>query len=306
MHGWRGYIIFSALLAVMSPGAAEPSGSTPSLPKITATKFHEQCILLGAHRGGRHIWPENTVFAYTKAAERWPSILLEGDLLLSKDGEVVVIHDLTVDRTTNGQGFVKDMTLEELKQLDAAYHFSADGGATFPYRGSGITIPTLKEVLDAAPNHLFLFEMKDASGIAEATAKVIRAAEAADRCVLAAISPLSTNWIRQNAPEIAVCYDYAEALRMLSAYRQGDWDAYVPVAPMMAISPGLERRFQITEEEFKAIREKGVLYLMFTINNRDEMKRLLERGVDSILTDYPDVLDAVIQETRQSKAAKAE
>ena len=57
------------------------------------------------------------MFAYTKAAERWPSILLEGDLLLSKDGEVVLIHDLTVDRTTNGQGFVKDMTLEELKQL---------------------------------------------------------------------------------------------------------------------------------------------------------------------------------------------
>ena len=302
MQVWKMAFLAAASLAALQTGLAEEKKSAPAEKMSVGARFFSQNILLGAHRGGRHVWPENTVLAFSQAAERWPHVLLEGDLLLSKDGEVVVIHDLTVDRTTNGQGFVRDLTLEELKQLDAAYHFTTDVGLTYPYRGTGVTIPTLKEALAAAPNHLFLFEMKEAAGIAEATVKVIRDAQATDRCILASVSPVAMRWVRENAPEIATCYDHIEAIRMLAAYRDGDWENYTPVAQMLAISTGLEQQFGVTDEEISAIRRKGILYLVFTINNREEMKRLMLRGVDCILTDYPDVLEEVIREVKQSAA----
>ncbi len=302
MQVWKTAFVAVAVSAAFKTGLAEENKCNVREEASVGARFFSQCILLGAHRGGRHVWPENTVLAFSQAAERWPNALLEGDLLLSRDGEVVVIHDLTVDRTTNGQGFVSDLTLGELKQLDAAYHFTTDGGLTYPLRGSGVTIPTLKETLAAAPNHLFLFEMKEATGIAEATVKVIRDAQATDRCILASVSPVAMRWVRENAPEIATCYDHLEAIRMLAAYRDGDWENYAPVAQMLAISSGLEKQFNVTDEEISAIRKKGILYLVFTINNREEMKRLLLRGVDCILTDYPDVLEKVIREVQESAA----
>lgn len=298
MQTWKTVTVVVVSLAALQIALADETKSKPVENASAGARFFSQCILLGAHRGGRHVWPENTVLAFSQAAARWPDVLLEGDLLLSRDGEVVVIHDLTVDRTTNGQGRVSDLTLEELKQLDAAYHFSTDGGLTYPYRGTGVTIPTLKEVLAAAPNHLFLFEMKEAAGIAEATVQVIRDAQATDRCILASGSPMAMRWVRDNAPEIATCYDFVEAMRMLTIYREGDWKNYAPVAQMLAVSTDLERRFKITDEEINAIRKKGILYLVFTVNDRQEMKRLLLRGIDCVLTDYPDVLEEVIQEVR--------
>ncbi len=302
MQAWKTVFVAVALLTALQTGLADEKKSEPVEKASVGARFFSQCILLGAHRGGRHVWPENTVLAFSQAAARWPDVLLEGDLLLSRDGEVVVIHDLTVDRTTNGQGLVSDLTLEELKQLDAASHFTTDGGLTYPYRGTGVTIPTLKEALAAAPNHLFLFEMKEAAGIAEETVQVIRDAQATDRCILASVSPLAMRWVRDNAPEIATCYDYVEAMRMLTVYREGDWEDYAPVAQMLAISTGLEQRFNITDEEVNAIRKKGILYLVFTVNDRKEMKRLLLRGIDCVLTDYPDVLEEVIQEVKEPSA----
>ena len=112
----------------------------PARPENAAARFpvFAKPMLLGAHRGGRALWPENTVVAFRACAERWPDILLEGDLHLTADGHVVVLHDATVDRTTDGAGPVAGMTLEQVKQLDAGYRFTPDDGATFPWRGKGV------------------------------------------------------------------------------------------------------------------------------------------------------------------------
>lgn len=257
--------------------------------------FVERSILLGLHRGGRDQWPENTVIAFQEAVKRWPNALLELDVHATADGQVVVIHDDTVDRTTDGTGGVWNMTLAEVRALDAAYQFSTDGGKTFPWRGKGVTIPTLKEVLEVAPTHRFLIEMKDGQRIAAATVAAIEEAGAEDRCMLAAVPPQFIEEARALAPEIATCYDFVSAATMLSELRYGDWNRYSPEHKAIALSPKLQRQFDLTEEEIHALQNKGILVIFWTINKEEDMRLLLKMGVDSILTDRPDVLAAMLE-----------
>ena len=107
--------------------------------------------MLVAHRGGSLIAPENTLVAFRSAVETWWADMLEMDAHLTRDGQVVVIHDPTVDRTTDGTGRVADLTLREIQALDAGYRF-LDGAGAYPFRGKGAVVPTLEEVLVAFPN----------------------------------------------------------------------------------------------------------------------------------------------------------
>ena len=107
--------------------------------------------LVMAHRGGAGLWPENTMFAFERAAEMGADVI-ETEIHSTADNNLVLIHDKTVDRTTNGTGPVNSFTLAELKELDAGYKWTTDGGRTFPFRGKGITVPTLEEVFTGLPN----------------------------------------------------------------------------------------------------------------------------------------------------------
>src|SRR5215212_10815244 len=93
-----------------------------------------------AHRGASTLAPENTLEAFRIAVEEGAGGL-ELDVHLTRDGHVVVIHDPTVDRTTRGAGVVSEMTIDELRRLDAGYGFSLDGGRTRPYHGRGVWVP---------------------------------------------------------------------------------------------------------------------------------------------------------------------
>src|SRR5690349_592508 len=102
--------------------------------------------LVVAHRGGAALRPENTLVVFRHASDVGADIL-EMDLQVTADDTLVVLHDPTVDRTTNGMGPVRSLALRDAQALDAAYRWTPDGGATFPYRGQGVTIPTFAEVL---------------------------------------------------------------------------------------------------------------------------------------------------------------
>ena len=117
--------------------------------------------LVFAHRGGGGLYPENTLEAFKYSVSMGVDVL-ELDVHSTSDGTLVVMHDSQVDRTTNGSGQVNQMTLVQLKKLDAGYGFTPDGGKTYPYRGRGITIPTLQEVFDALPDKTFNIEPKQA------------------------------------------------------------------------------------------------------------------------------------------------
>ncbi len=247
------------------------------------------------------LWPENTVEAYKSAVAKWPDILLEGDAHLTSDGYVVVLHDDTVDDTTDGSGPVTSMTLAQVKALDAGYRFTPDHGKTFPFRGKGITIPLLSEALAAVPSSRFLIELKPHAGVADATVKVLQEYQALDRVVLASFDPGLIRRARALEPKVLACYDAIDGLDMLAKLRGNQWDAYRPVADMLAADTRLLEKLHITPGELRAIHDKGIAVLIHTVNDPDAMRRYLAIGVDSLLTDRPNVLAGVIAENAESK-----
>ena len=116
-------------------------------------------VILG-HRGAAGVRPENTLISFKEAIKEGADIL-ESDLHLTADGEVVLMHDPNVDRTTNGHGPISNMTLQEVKALDAGYCFTTDEGGTYPFRGQGVRVPTLAEFLSTFPDKRVNFEIKD-------------------------------------------------------------------------------------------------------------------------------------------------
>jgi len=122
--------------------------------------FTEARTLAIAHQGGRGLWPENTLLAFERALDLGVDVV-EMDLRGTSDRHIVVHHDPSVERTTEGAGLVRELTLEEIRALDAGYRFEveADGTLTHPYRGRGLVVPTLLEVLDRFPESRLNLEM---------------------------------------------------------------------------------------------------------------------------------------------------
>src|SRR5262245_53518696 len=126
-----------------------------------------------SHRGGALLAPENTLFAFRMALERYRTDVLELDVHLTRDGELVVFHDATLERCTNGSGPLSALSFAELRRLDAGYGFTRDG-RTFPFRGQGIQIPSLREVLRTFPTARLNVEVKpDVPGIEDAFSRLL-------------------------------------------------------------------------------------------------------------------------------------
>jgi glycerophosphoryl diester phosphodiesterase len=135
------------------------------------------------HRGAAAYAPENTIASFRRALEIGAEAI-EFDVRRSADGEAVVIHDPTLDRTTDQTGPVAQRTVAELRRADAGHRFSPDRGTATPFRGQGIAIPTLAEVIAAFPGVPLLIEIKEA-GVQAAVAAALIAGGATDRAVLA-------------------------------------------------------------------------------------------------------------------------
>lgn len=295
--------MFRWLIGVLATAAAAAglSGAAMAIREdsvMNQGRFTRENIRICAHRGGKALWPENTVLAYTESSKRFPKLLIEGDAQLTADGEVVLIHDDSVDRTTNGTGRVFQLTLAQIKELDAGYRFTTDGGATFPYRGQGITIPTFAEALAAVPGGLFLIEMKGGAQTPRIMAEVIRNARAEDRVILASFHEGLMQKLKQAAPEIATCFTYGKGMQMLRALREGNWNEYEPPHLLLALPDDIQKNLKLTRDEVAAIRAKGVLVQVHTVNDPAEMREFIELGVDSIISDHPDVLERVLAEAK--------
>lgn len=267
--------------------------------------FFNNPLPLGAHRGGSLLWPENTVHAFEHAAQQWPHILLEADVRVSKDGHLVLMHDATVERTTEGTGRVEEMTFEELRALDAAHDFTRDN-ATFPLRGKGIKIPTLQEALAAAPKHRFLVELKAKPEHAPLLMRAIQEAGAQPRVAFASFDPKVMEALRKEKPDALFCYDMNSGLALIQALRGGKWEDYEPAARILSVTSELHTQFRISPAEIERIQAKGIVYQLHTLNSREEMEQALKSGVQSILTDNPLLLDEVLKEIVQVSAVPAE
>ncbi len=249
-----------------------------------------------AHRGASARAPENSLEAFRLAAEDGAGGL-ETDVHMTRDGHVVAIHDDTVDRTTDGSGLVREMTLAELQSLDAGYRFTPDGGATYPYRGLGVRVPELREVLREFPDLAVNVDIKEEQpGVEEAMLRVIEGADAADRVlvvsertpVIGRFRELSGGRVRTGASrgESRLFY-YLSALRQEGRLR--------PAYDALQVPVWHGNRELVTPRFLEAAHGVGVRVDVWTIDEPAEMRRLLDLGVDVVMTNRPGVLAGVLR-----------
>ena len=220
---------------------------------------------------------------------------LEMDVHATSDGTVVVIHDSTLDRTTDGQGAVAAHTSEQITRLDAGYWFTHDG-ESFPYRGQGIRVPTLDSVLSAFPDQCFNIEIKqEAPPIVDAVVRVLECAGARDRVLLAAQRDSIMNTIRKAVGnQFATGMSVGDVTEFMDRFARNDWEDYRPPGRALQIPTRFEEIELVTRETVSAAHRVGLEVHVWTINDAAEIQRLLDLGVDGIMSDLPDLVTAAI------------
>jgi glycerophosphoryl diester phosphodiesterase len=251
-------------------------------------------VLVIAHRGGRHLWPENTLYAFERAWEMGVDVL-EMDLHGTADGALVLMHDKTVDRTTNGSGAIQDHSLAELQALDAGYRWTADDGVTFPFRGMGIKVPTLDEVFEALPEALMNIEIKQSEpSIVEPFCQAIREHGMEEQVLIASFDQPTIIAFRQACPDVATTAGEDE-VRLLYMLGRVYLDRAVSAPAEVVQVPQFSGETHVTIPRFvQAARGRNMEVHVWTVNETEELQEMLDLGVDGIITDYPDRLLALL------------
>nr|WP_101845627.1 glycerophosphodiester phosphodiesterase family protein [Halobacillus sp. Marseille-P3879] len=243
---------------------------------------NENQVLNIAHRGASGYAPENTMAAFDKAFNM-KADMFEIDVQMSKDGELVVIHDTTVDRTTDGTGKVGDLTYDELQQLDA--------GSFFGEEFAGEKIPTLGEVLDEYKGKIgILIEMKSPSlypGIEEKIAEELKKRNLDkpnnDKIIVQSFEHNSVQAFHSILPDVPVGVLLSYSGDGISNEQMIEFSSYAEyVNPNMAM---------IDTELVERIHEYGMQTHPWTVRDQESADYLLEVGADGIITDYPDYVD---------------
>jgi len=240
-----------------------------------------------AHRGGAGLAPENTRGAFKQAAE----LGVDGcelDVRLSKDGEVVVIHDATLERTTDADGPVSALTAAELERVDAGFRFGA--GAGFPWRGRSEGVPRLADVLADHPALAFIVEVKgDDPAVARAAAAVVARAGALDRVCFGGFSDATLAAVR--AAEPAACTSAATEEIRWALYKSYVWWPPGRVAYQAFQVPEVANGgTRVVSPRFvRVVRRGGRVLHVWTVNTPADIARLKAWGVDGVITDRPDV-----------------
>ena len=250
--------------------------------------------LVIAHRGGAGLWPENTLHAFLRAAESGADVI-ETDVRATADGELVLFHDENLDRTTDGAGRLRRLTLAELKRLDAGYRWSPDGGRSFPLRGQGVTVPTLREVFAALPSVRFNIEPKQPEPpVAAALCRLIREHGMASRVMVAAFGGAVMGQFRRECPEVATSASTAEVSSFLALQRAGLVGSYGPPMQALQVPEAAGGVRLLTADFVAAAHARNLRVHAWTVNDEGAMRRLVALGVDGIMTDYPDRLLRVL------------
>ena len=271
---------------------------TPDAPASSYYRNIERPLVI-AHQGGDGIWPGDTMFAFENAVKIGVDVL-EMDAHITKDRQIVLMHDEEVDRTTNGTGLVEDLTLDELKQLDAAYKWSNDDGNTFPFRGQRIQVPTLEELFQTFPQMHYVIEIKlTRNPIDKPLCDLIREHNMQDNVVVASFHDEAMQNFRAICPEVATSASRSEVTTFvllgkifLSGLVAPQYESIQP-----PYDPAESKNIPIMTRRF--IREahaKNIAVEPWTVDDPELMKQYIEWGVDGIMTDRPDLMVEVLKQ----------
>lgn len=272
----------------------------------------ERRVLNYAHQGGAREGPSSTLFAMRQALEGG-AVALELDVHATADRQLVVCHDDTVDRTTDGTGRIADLTLDAVQSLDNAYWWVpgsvVDHDARpedYPLRGRGpadpeLRIPTVGEVLSALPGAYINIDIKQTAPAVEPyedlVADVLAEHGRGDDVIVASFFDAATDAFAALAPAISTAAGVQAIAGFYFAVQQG----HEP-PPMrhhaIQVPPTFQENTVVTEAFVQAAHQLGVAVHVWTIDEADEMQRLVDLGVDGIMTDRPSVLSEVLRGER--------
>ncbi len=251
---------------------------------------------LFGHRGAAGVAPENTLPSFRRALADGVDVF-ELDVHATRDGEVVVLHDPLLDRTTDATGPVATMTYAEVARSDAGWRFTPDGGATFPFRGQGIRVPRLRDLLAEFPEIPLNIEIKvPGDALRDAVVAMVRAARAP--IVLAAEHDVIMQSIRQAAPDVPTSLAAGEVAAFIGALGEGRAPIWPVGAVALQIPPAFGDITLVSPETVAAAHALGAEVHVWTINDAAEAARLLELGCDAIMTDVPHVIAPLVRQRR--------
>jgi glycerophosphoryl diester phosphodiesterase len=251
---------------------------------------------LFGHRGASAEAPENTLPAFDRA---WACgvAYLETDCHATRDGEVVILHDPEVERTTDGSGPIRELRFSQVERLDAGFRFSSDGGRTFPYRGQGIRIPRLVEVLERFPDARVNLEVKaEDPAVAEEVLRIVRRSGAAPRMLLASDKDDLLEHMRKLDPGTALGSSLGDVVAFFEAFRNGEIERHTPRGQALQIPPQFMGEDLVTPASVEAAHRVGLHIHVWTVNDPEEMARLLDCKVDGLMSDDPQTLVRVARE----------
>jgi glycerophosphoryl diester phosphodiesterase len=246
---------------------------------IVCKQDNSEGFIITAHRGASAVAPENTLIAYQKAIEMGADYA-ELDVRQTKDGAIVLMHDKTIHRTTGVKGFVWDFTLEELKQVEAGSWFGEE------FRGE--PIPTLEEVIRLVKGRMKLnIEVKiseNEPGIAQRVIDIVRSENFSKSCIITSFDMETVKTFKAIAPDLKTGLIFDKEYR--SDVFEGNWEI-------------LSSNYELVDAEFMRLaKHSGKKTYVWTVNDKEEMLRLIGLGVDGIITDKPDLLKSVLTELK--------
>jgi len=236
-------------------------------------------FLVMAHRGSMGHAPENTLAAFQLGIDQGCNAI-ELDIHLSKDGELVVIHDDTLNRTTNLTGKVNDLTVQELKQADA--------GSWFDEQFAGERIPLLEEVIDLVPPHILLnIEVKRSYGgqLESKLLELLKRKNRIQHVVLSSFNLKSLKQLKLAEPEVKIGIIYN-----VNVVQHRDFANLMGV-PVYSLHPNFQ---SIDPEDIQDAVSNGIKVFPYTINDEQDLKLAISHGVSGIITNFPDRLRSIV------------
>lgn len=258
--------------------------------------FFEKPARIFAHRGYSKKFPENTQVAFEKAIELGTDVI-ETDAHITKDGYVVIVHDEELSTITNGRGKIAELRLDQIKQLDAAYYFSPDG-ESFPYRGKGITIMTLDEMLVAFPKQRFNVDLKnDTIVLAEKFCDIVLHHKAEHRVLAASQHGKNLQYVRKRISTMATSFGLWGVLGFYFLFRSGLLGLFKNFpGDALQIPEYIGPSHLANGALIRMAHDRGIQVDVWTVNTERDMRRLLDIDVDGIVTDDVLLLQTVLQD----------
>ena len=292
-----------ALVLLVALVVAAWSQVDPIDPRVPPAAAADGGVSIIAHAGAQGHAPPNTMEAFEAALELGADTL-EMDLQLTADNEVVTIHDGTVDRTTDGSGAVGEFTLEELQSLDAGATWEAEDGST-PFAGQGVRHAALREVFEAFPTTPLVIELKTDGGEA-IIQPVIDLVDEYDRGTDIIVASFSEDYlgpVREQLPDVATNMPESETYAFYVRTLAGLHPWWSPPGEVFQVPEEFDGRRVVTPRFTRAAERLGIEVQVWTVNDPEQMHRVIDAGAHGIITDYPDRVVEVLAEREAADLA---